>query len=391
VKRSTLLLVHDFTVGQIGTTSNAWMLGRTWLLVLACAGIVACSAARPPTAVSSSASMDSSAAPANQERVHALLTARQQRSDPDSEYAVAPGDLLAVTIYNFRPGGGVFESEVRVDDRGYVSLPTIDPVRAAGLTLAQLRAALVTRLQEARVLPQPLISVFLKEYQGQRVIVLGAVARPGQYNLSRGRQTLVDVLSMAGGLTERTGNYVLFRPAPSGTVPGGEDTLMHGYALKSAATTDALVDPQEDAVVFRLGGASSGTTPSALLLPVRGGDLFIIPEAGQAFVEGEVEKPGPYALSRDMTLMQLIASAGGLAFPADRRRVTLLRAEGRGKSTPREIDVEQIQSQEQPDVLLEPNDRIVVPATAGRKVAYGVYRTFTALVHFTVGGVASVF
>lgn len=387
MKRST----YDLAAGQVGTTSNAWMRGRKWLLVLSCAGIVACSAARPPTAVSTSALTDRSATPANQERVQALLTTRQHTGDTDSEYAVASGDLLAVTIYNFRPGGGNFESDVRVDDRGYFSLPMIDPLHAAGMTLTHFRAALVARLQAARVLPQPLVSVFLKEYQGQRVIVLGAVARPGQYNLSRSRQTLVDVLSMAGGLTERTGNYVLFRPAPSGTVPGAGDSLMHGYALKSAAMTDVLVDSQEDPVVFRLGGASSGTTPSALLLPVRGGDLFIIPEAGQAFVEGDVEKPGPYPLSREITLMQLIASAGGLTFPADRRHVMLLRAEGFGKSTQREVDVDLIRSQEQPDILLEPNDRIVVPGTGGRKIVYGVYRTFTALVHFSVGGVASVF
>jgi polysaccharide biosynthesis/export protein len=333
---------------------------------------------------------DRGANPSNQQRLLALFEARQHGQN-GGDYVIAPGDLLVVTIYNFRPEGGNFESDVRVDDRGYISLPMIDPVHAAGMSLTQLRAAVVVGLRRAQVLNQPLVSVFLKDYQGQQVVVLGAVARPGMYHLSRGQQTLVDVLSMAGGLTQTAGNYLLFRPAV--TSPGDADpgTLMQGYALKTAAAVSALPSQDVDMVIIDVDSHSGGTNPALLALPMRGGDLVIVPEAGQAYVEGEVSKPGPFQLSHGMTLTQLFSSAGGLTYPANRTRVQLIRGAATGKSTQWEIDLDRIQDQEQSDVLLERNDRVVVPATAGRKIAYGLYQTVTTIVRFTVGGAANLY
>jgi polysaccharide export outer membrane protein len=350
----------------------------------------ACSAAQRVTPLEG-VPPDRGAAPENQERLRTVLSTRLQDSRDDREYTVAPGDLLAITIYNFRPGGGNFESDVRIDDRGYVSLPIMQPVRAAGLTVAELRQALVEAMQASGVLNQPLVSVFLKDYRGQRVTLLGEVAHPGQYHLSQGEQTLVDVISMAGGLTNRAGNYVLFRPARSGATRaslGGE--IEHAYALKTVAAAGPLPDAGSDMIVFRLDSAAAADR-TLLTLPVRGGDLFIVPDAGQAFVEGEVDKPGPYPLTHGMTITQVLTSAGGLTFPANRRRVTLVRNSGFGTSAQWEVDTERIRNEEQPDVLLEPNDRVVVPATTGRKIAYGVYQTVTRIITFTVGGAARVY
>ncbi|MBI4514575.1 MAG: SLBB domain-containing protein [Deltaproteobacteria bacterium] len=361
------------------------------VVIIASALTLAACAARPVATKVAAPPSDRSAINGNEERLRALVAARQQ-TERDSEYVIAPGDLLVITIYNFRPGGGNFESEVRVDDRGDISVPFMDPLPAAGLSLAQLRAAFVRGLRESRVLNEPLVSVFLKEYQGQRVIILGAVARPGQYHLSRGQQTLVDVLSMAGGLSDRAGNYMLCRPSSPGQVAAAaNDSIVQDYALHAASAVAPPARAPADMVVFRLDSAGGGTNPALLTLPVRGGDLFIVPEAGQAFIEGEIEKPGSYPLSRGMTLTQLITSAGGLAYPANRRRVTLIRQTGSGPSAEWALDVDRIREGEEGDVLLEPSDRVVVPATVGRKIAHGAYRTFTALVHFTVGGVASVF
>lgn len=358
-------------------------------LLVAVVASAACSTSRWGQ-LQSGAPVEPGSTEANLERLATLLDERQQ-SAADRQYVIAPGDLLIVTVYNFRPGGGNFESDVRVDDRGYISLPMISPVRAAGQSPAEMRAALVAELRQAQILKQPLVSVFLKEYQGQRVIVFGAVARAGQYSLSNGKETLVDVLSMAGGLTERAGNYVLFRPSESdtaGSEPG--DALVRGYAVRTVSTAAPQPGAEADLLVLRLFDGERGGNSDWLTLPVRGGDLFLIPEAGQAFVEGEVEKPGPHRLTHGMTLTQLISSAEGLAFPADARRVMLIRTTTSGQGQ-WEVDLERIRAQEQEDILMDANDRVVVPATAGKKVAYGVYKFVTAVVNFTVGGAASVF
>jgi polysaccharide export outer membrane protein len=234
-----------------------------------------------------------------------------------------------------------------------------------------------------------MVGVFLKDYQGQGVIVLGAVARPGLCHLSRGGQTLIDVISMAGGLTQNAGNYILLRPADNAGNGSSHDVAMQGSALALAPAANSLsaVDPNTIVISAHPGTAD----PKLMALPMRSGDQVIVPEAGQAFIEGEVTKPGPVPLVYGMTLTQLISAVGGLTYPADRRHVTLIRSASAGESTQWEVDVDRIQGQQQPDVLLERNDRIVVPATGGRKVAYGAYQTLKDIVRFSVGGAATLY
>lgn len=350
--------------------------------------LAACSAAHTKTRLVDGQPPDRSMSRTNQERLQALWLSRQ-RGDARRDYIIAAGDLLIVTIYNFRPDGGHFETDVRVDDEGHITLPILDPVGAAGLSCPQLRAALVEELRRARMLQQPMVSVFLKDYQGQAVVVLGAVARPGLYHLSRGTQTLVDVLSMAGGLTSGAGNYLLFGPGAALSSDHATASLIQGYATRSQTAPESGAQPDSDMIRIP---AHDGSTDTALLtLPVRGGDLIIVPEAGQAFVEGEVAKPGPFLLVHGMTLTQLISGAGGLTYPANHHQVELIRGAPAGTSAQYVVDLDRIQRQERPDILLERNDRIVVPASTGRKLAYGFYETFTSIVRFTVGGAANVY
>jgi protein involved in polysaccharide export with SLBB domain len=151
--------------------------------------------------------------------------------------------------------------------------------------------------------------------------------------------------------------------------------------------------PEGNTVVIPLDERVSHRAPALVSLPVRGGDLIIVPPAGQVFVEGEVGKSGLYDLRHRMTLTQLLATAGGLRFPANQKKVTLVReARGEGDETTHWlVDVNRIQSQEQPDVLLEPNDRIVVPARPGRKVVYTVYQAALAVIRISVGGAVALF
>ena len=352
------------------------------LLLLAVLCLLGCSARPTSGRIVPGHPPERSGNPANQERLRALLLERQQDSG-GGDYVISPGDLIVVTIYNFRPEGGNFESEVRVDDRGYLSLPMIDPVQVASLTTAQLRSALIAALQQHKVLTQPLVGVFLKDYRGQGVIVLGAVGKPGLYYLSRGGQTLIDVLSMAGGLNQNAGNYVLFRPAAKNGTAAPADAVLRQAALGSGA---ANAIPTADADTIVVDVHTEGTDPTSLALPMRSGDQLIVPEAGQAFIEGNVAKPGPVPLVYGMTLTQLISAVGGFTYPADRQHVLLIRPVGSGESAQWTVDVDRIQRQEEADVVLQRNDRVVVQGTGGRSVAYGVYKTLTAIVHLGVGG-----
>jgi polysaccharide biosynthesis/export protein len=354
--------------------------------VLVCT-LAACSAARK-TRLAEGQPTDPCDNPVYQQQIQKLVAARQQPPGADASYTISPGDLLVITVYNYRPEGGDFSSDVRVDDRGYISLPMMEPLQVAGLSVGQVHRAIVDGLRRAEVLKEPQISVFVKDYQGQEVVVLGAVARPGMYHLSRGKQTLVDVVSMAGGLAPNAGNFVLVRPSG---VSSNTEPIAQAYAIHTDAGSEPIAGGDSGNVPICLDTASGQPDPAILVLQVRGGDLVIVPEAGKAFIDGEVDKPGPYQLNRGMTLMQLISSAGGLSFPADATRVRLVRKTVAGDSMEWEVNLDHSETDLQPDVRLTRDDRVVVPYTLGRKAVYGVYEFITAVVRITVGGALTVF
>jgi polysaccharide export outer membrane protein len=326
----------------------------------------------------------------NQERLRELLVQRQSPED-SSEYRISLGDVLSVTIHAYRPGGGDFLTDVRVDEAGKVSLPMITSVQAAGLTIEEFRQALADALQQAEVIRKPMITVSLKEYLGRQVVVLGSVNRPGRYTLSRGQEELIDVISMAGGLLPTAGNYLILRPKQKNSNGSDISNLQVAYALASGQTRETPRIGSDEGIVLPLGTGTAGADSGLVTLPVRGGDVIMIPEAGQAYVEGKVDKPGIYQLRHGMTLTQLLANAGGTTFPASRGKIELVRSNQFGESSQWLIDVDRIRDQELNDVLLEPNDRVVVPANAIKMVPWGVYQLALSIVRVSVGGALSVF
>ena len=114
---------------------------------------------------------------------------------PTGDYRIGPEDVLSISVWKNDTLGG--EMPVRPD--GMISLPLLNDVQAAGLTPMELRDVLVKRLSE--YMPAPEVSVILKEIKSPKVSILGEVTHPGRYDL-RGRTTVLDLLALAGGLTE---------------------------------------------------------------------------------------------------------------------------------------------------------------------------------------------
>jgi polysaccharide export outer membrane protein len=130
---------------------------------------------------------------------------------------IGPGDLLNVTIYeagvslfgNSAPRTGTapatFDASanaerlppVRVDDNGLIRVPFAGSIRAAGRTTAELQSMIRSRLQGMSQNPQVLVSV--AEAINNTVIVSGEVARAGRLPLMTNRESLTDVLALAGG------------------------------------------------------------------------------------------------------------------------------------------------------------------------------------------------
>lgn len=82
----------------------------------------------------------------------------------------------------------------------------------------------------------------------------------------------------------------------------------------------------------------------------------------KVYITGQVARPGPYPMLSSMTVLQLIATAGGLLEYADRKRIMVVRAEGEVPTvfTFNHEDFVNRRNLRQ-NILLKPGDTVVVP------------------------------
>jgi polysaccharide export outer membrane protein len=126
----------------------------------------------------------------------AVAWAQEAGSAPDgAQYRIGPEDVVEVSVWN----NTALSRTVPVRPDGKVSLPLLNDVPAAGLTPTELRGILVNRLAE--YIPNPEVSVIVREVHSFKVSVIGEVRKPDRYEL-RSRATVLDVLAMAGGFNE---------------------------------------------------------------------------------------------------------------------------------------------------------------------------------------------
>ncbi|MHA1527620.1 MAG: polysaccharide biosynthesis/export family protein [Alphaproteobacteria bacterium] len=121
---------------------------------------------------------------------------------------VAPGDVMAVTVWeNIDQGllnpqgiGATPLPHVMVDAKGFIFVPYVGLIRAAGRTLSQLRETIRARLAEMTLNPQ--VDVFPVDGQGRVVSVQGRVRAPGLYPIEHPTERLLAMLARAGGVAE---------------------------------------------------------------------------------------------------------------------------------------------------------------------------------------------
>jgi polysaccharide export outer membrane protein len=121
-------------------------------------------------------------------------------------YVIGPEDVLDIAVWN----NVAISRTVPVRPDGKISLPLLNDVQAEGLTPVQLRETLARALTV--FMPRPEISVIVREVHSVKVTVIGQVKTPGRYEL-KSRATVLDVLAMAGGLTDYAarGSIVVLR------------------------------------------------------------------------------------------------------------------------------------------------------------------------------------
>ncbi len=130
---------------------------------------------------------------------------------------------------------------------------------------------------------------------------------------------------------------------------------------------------------------SRGGPQSHLPLPVRPGDIIMVPDSGQVLVEGWVGKPGSYQITPGLTVLGAVAAAGGPLFAADPNTVRVARNGRDGGKILFTADLEKIKRGEQLDVSVQEGDVVEVTSSTPKLFPYGVYRFFSSIFHIGAG------
>jgi polysaccharide export outer membrane protein len=123
-----------------------------------------------------------------------------------------------------------------------------------------------------------------------------------------------------------------------------------------------------------------------LRIPVRGGDVILVPQSGEVYVDGWVKQPGAFPITRAQTLSQAIVNAGDLHFAASTGPLTLQRAGADGQVETYHVDYSRILNGQDPDLPLDTGDKIRVAASPAKVVPWSVYALIRGLFYFSVGG-----
>jgi len=251
----------------------------------------------------------------------------------DSSLRLGPGDLLEFSVYNVPE----LASKTRVSTNGDVYLPLIDYVHLAGLTLEEAQAVLEKRYADGGFLKDPHVNLFVDEYASQGASVLGEVSKPGVYPVL-GEQRLFDLISSAGGLTEKAGKSI---------------TVTH------------RTQPDKPITVALSRNVSDNPDSNVAVFP---GDTVIVRRADVVYVVGDVGRPSGFLMDGgSVTVLQAIALAGGTNHTAKLSGAKLIHKGPQGMAES-PVHLKQILEAKAPDVPMQADDILFVPTSAGKIV-----------------------
>jgi polysaccharide export outer membrane protein len=281
---------------------------------------------------------------------------------------------------------------VRVSEDDTIALPLLGEIKVAGMTEQDLRQELASRL--GRYMYNPQVEVYLQTPENRVVSVLGAVKAPGRYLVASRSDSILTLLSRAGGTTETGGSQILLFPAPAVATRAATAASLREATVADASAgpaayqlarrdatalgneaTDSRSPAVESAILTENNQGSplviSTTGPERYLdMPVRPGDVLFIPAAGSVSVQGWVDKPGLFPITPGMTVLGSVAAAGGALYTSS---ATLVRPQQGAGQREISLNLSKIKGGQEPDVPVRGGDVIIVERSVAGAVPYSLY------------------
>lgn len=347
---------------------------------------------------------DEAAALRRAEQLSAALSAWEEQQNLSAlDYTIGPDDVLEISVFALETPGEFATVARTVTKDGFATLPLVGEIPLAGVRLPKVEA-LISAAYDGRFLKNPRVNVSVKEYRSSPVVITGAVATPGVYYLRRNSASVLEMLSLAGGLSSISGNKLLIVRKPQRAslddVPSvsNESSTDVTNAASENIPADVAQEPGQNVEPLpdtpletttnvppdTLDAVASADSETAqpesemiqvdlrellengdirLNVTVLGGDIITIPPrlTQYVYVLGYVQSPGAFELrtGQRMTELQAVAMAGGLSASARAENSFLIReVKGQRKVIP--VNLTKIARGVRPSISMNPGDTLVV-------------------------------
>lgn len=288
-----------------------------------------------------------------------------QPSSVPSSTTIGPEDTVTIVAL----GADEISKPWRVSSTGDLTLPLVGRIHASGKTTEQLENELTEKL--ATYIRDPAVTVYISEFRSGIVTIEGAVEKPGRFQ-TEGKKTLLGVLMMAGGVKSPGPTLRITRASKYGPIPlrGARKALVGDTSTIEIPVTDAL----------------DAGNPAANLLMEPEDVVSVSILQRLVYILGEVNRGGAVELvtQDSVSIVQVLAAAGGLTKVASPGKTTILRKDSEGRYTPMEsVDLKKIMAGKNEDKLLLAGDIVIVPASNVK------YYLQTALLSVATSGVGT--
>ncbi len=229
----------------------------------------------------------------------APVLAHAQLSEAQRDYVLGAGDVVRVSVYQNQD----LTLETRITESGAISYPLLGQVRLGGLSVPQAEKLIADGLKNGNFVRQPQVSILVTQVRGNQASVLGMVNRPGRYPIEQTGMRLSELLATAGGIAQ-----------------GGSDQVVLS-GMRDRKPLRVVID------VPLLFAQSGGVNDPV----IANGDTVYVERMPMVYIYGEVQRPGAMRLERDMTVLQGLASGGGLTQRGTEKGLRLHRRGADGK------------------------------------------------------------
>jgi polysaccharide biosynthesis/export protein len=286
---------------------------------------------------------------------------------PDEDYRIGARDVIEIHVDD----APELSVTAAVNADGTFLMPYLKRVKALSKTPEELSREIADGLR-GRYLKDPNVIVAVKQFYSRSFFILGAVKKPGVYQIE-GRPPLMKLLTLAGGPAENRGSTAFIIREIKKKDPG--DTRLRAVSGSSTPEAAAPEEPEYDIKLININGMFKGLGLGGKDSYLEPGDIVNIPPADVFYVAGEVNAPGSFPLSEGTTLRQAIALSQGTTMNAALGSGVIFRQDATtGKRVEIPVDVGAVMKAKKDDIAIMANDIVIVPNSRSKTIGNSILK-----------------